>query len=164
MDGRVILCETKHLSSYQIIPHDGGVVTPEGMNWWLIGACVYGFCILVLIMVLFFDFGCLRHKSLPYYPHLNQKGESCCKICKYSCAYNFPLISLFSYQDDNVRPIARALWFTDLILIIFLLDLFLFSKEIIFFYDTYTNMGIIAAVLGILLIPGSFIIRLLAKF
>ena len=63
-----------------------------------------------------------------------------------------------------MRPIARALWFTELILVIFLIDLILFSKDVIVFEDTYTNMGIIAAILGILLIPGSFVIRLLARF
>lgn len=113
-------------------------------------------------MVLFFDYGCCRHKDLPYYPHVTQSGESCCKIFRYSFAYNFPLISLFTYQDNNVRPIARALWFTDLILIIVIIDLLLFTKNIFEFDDTYTNMGIIAACLGIILIPGSFIIRLLA--
>lgn len=164
VDGRVITCKTNHLSSFQVVEHEGGVVTPPSMNWWLIGACVFGFCFFVLIVVLFFDYGCFRRKELPYYPHINATGESCCKICKYSCAYNFPLISLFSYQDDNVRPIARALWFTELILVIFLIDLILFSKDVIVFEDTYTNMGIIAAILGILLIPGSFVIRLLARF
>ncbi len=72
-------------------------------------------------------------------------------------------MSLFTYKDVNIRAYARALWLTNMLLVIFILDIILFSKDVITFETSYTYEAIIGAILGILLIPGSLMVRLLAK-
>lgn len=162
VSGRRITCATSHLTAFQIVEDENGVVTASGMNMWLMMGIVLGFCFFIVLLALFMDYVCKR-KEQPYYPHIRETGgDSCCKICGYSFLYNFPLISLFTFQDANLRAYARALWLTDLFMLIFLADIILFALDVISFEATYINEAIIGCILGLILIPSSFIIHVLA--
>lgn len=159
----VITCGTPHLSSFQIIPSEPVISSPSGLSSLLILLCTLGFCLLLLILTLLVDFACLRHKELPYYPHLsNQNNKSCLFIFKYSFLYNFPIVSLFSFQEPNLRAYSRAFWFTDLLIVMLNIIGLLFSNEILKCDPNTANEFIISFCLGLCLIPGSFIINLLA--
>lgn len=102
------------------------------MSSILIIVCTLGFCILLTVIALMIDFACLRRKELPYYPHLKpSEAKGCWYIFKYSFLYNFPLVSLFSFQEASLKSYLRAFWLTDLLIIMLNIIGLLFSNEIL---------------------------------
>lgn len=127
-----VTCYTPHLSSFQIIPTDPVISNPATLSSVLVIGCTLGFCLLVVVISLLTDFACLKRKDLPYYPHLNtSKTKGCCFVFKHSLLYNFPLVSIFSFQEPSIRAYSRAFWFTNLLILMLNIIGILFSNEIL---------------------------------